>query len=428
MTYDVRQTCRSGNDWVSVKGSSDGELNVIAEMAQAHLGPFSDLIVVSMTPQVQVDFVYGINTQQGAVTINTTGVGDADSGRLRLQTGTGSAGSASYASRRTGQYRPGQGTIARLTLPFTTPVANSTQIAGVGSTENGYFFGANGASTGVLHRNASSDTWIAQTAWNGDRCDGTNDKVTNPSGYNWDVTKGIPAMIMYPYLGYGNVTYWLQDPDTGRWILCHTIKYAGTSATVQVRNPDLGVFAEVKNNGNTSNLTMFIGSAAIFLCGEHSLVGKPKWAADSNVTTVTTAVGLLTLKNATSFNGLTNRVGAKVNSVSVSSTSNNGIATLRFKLNSTLGGSPSYAAISGTTGDGGVTITSGQSALSVDKAGTTVTGGTYIFSLNIGSPGNQTLDVRDHQIVIPPGETLTLEGSSTASTTLGVAINWTEDI
>jgi hypothetical protein len=89
-------------------------------------------------------------------------------GRLRLQSNTNAAGNASYSSRRAAKYRPGQGITARFTAAFTTGVANSTQIVGVGNATNGYFFGYNGTAFGICHRNGGADTWIAQANFNGD--------------------------------------------------------------------------------------------------------------------------------------------------------------------------------------------------------------------------------------------------------------------
>lgn len=393
------------------------------QLGAENLSPFNDFIAVPLTPLLQVDFVYGINSQQGAVSIVTTGSGDMSVGRLRIQTGTGAAGSAEYKTRRPAQYRPGQGLICRFTTLFTTGVANSFQLAGAGDETDGYFFGYNGATFGVAHRNNSSTpTWVAQSSWNGDKCDGTG-----ASGFNWNTTFGVPMQIMYPYLGYGNVTFWVQNPLTSRWILCHTIRYADSSAITQVRNPDMGVYVEATNTGNTSNLTMYMGSAAIFMCGAYSLLGKPKWAADNYKTTITTETALLSIRNATTYNGITNHGLIRINSISFSSTANNGVAILRLKVGATLGGVPAYTPINGSTADNGVTITSGNSLASFDVAGTTVTGGSYAFNLTIGSPGNDVITVQDLDIFISAGETLTLSGFSTASTTLGVGVNWTED-
>lgn len=411
---------------VGADGESGASLTnpVTTGFSAAFTSPFGDLIAQPLTPLIQMDFVHGLNTQTSSTSIVTTGVADTSSGRLRLQTGTGAAGSAVFLSRRPAKYRPGQGIIWRGTTAYTTGVASSTQIHGIGNVANdAYAFGYNGTAFGILHRNASSDTWVAQTAWNGDKCDGTD-----ASGFTWDKTKGNVCMIKYPYLGYGNITFWVQDSATSQFILCHTIRYTNSSASVQLSNPNLSSYAQVINSGNTTNVTMYVGSLSVFLCGERSFIGSPKWAADNSKAAITTETCILNIRNATTYNGVTNRSLIRLNSVSLSSTANNGIAVLRFKIGATIGGAPSYTTINGTTADNGVTITSGNSVSSVDTAGTTVTGGTYVFAINIGSPGGVPFDLEKYNIVIAPGETLTVSGFSTASTTIGAVVTWTEDI
>lgn len=382
----------------------------------ANQSAFGTLETAELEPVVQLDFVYGINTQTGVSTVANSATVDTSSSRLRLQTGTNSAGSAIFRSRRTAKYRPGQGITARFTPVWTTGVANSTQIWGIGQGNDGYFFGYNGTSFGILHRNNGGDTWVAEASWNG------------YLDFTWNKTFGTPVMIKYPYLGYGDITFYVQNPTNGGWVLVHTIRYANTSATVELSNPNVYFYGQALNSGNTSNLTMYCGSVGIFLSGKRSFVGNPKWSVDNNKTGVTTETNILTLKNATTYNTVSNRSLIRLSSLSISSSAANGVAVFRLKINSTLGGSPSYTTVNGTTGDGGATITSGNSITSYDTAGTTVTGGTYIFGITVDNPNSNTIDLEQYNFFVAPGETLTVSGFSTISSTMGVAINFTEDI
>ncbi len=411
--------------------SIDGKLSsslVVSSMPdsrfnQSNLSPFGDLVTAQITPSIQMDFVYGINTQTGVSTIANGGSVDTANGRLRLQTGTNSAGTGIFNSKRSIKYRTGQGVIARFTPVFNPPAANSIQIMGVGTLYDGYCFGYNGTAFGVLHRNGNIDTWAPQSSWNGDKCDGTG-----ASGFVWNPILGNVTMIEYPYLGYGNITFWVQDSNTSKWILAHTIKYTNTSASVQLSNPNMYFYAQVLNAGNTSNLTLYCGSFAAFICGERSFISSPKWAADNNKSTVTTETAILNIKNCTTYNGVLNRSMVRLNSLSVSTSTSNTVITVRLKVGVTLGGSPSFAAKNGTTADNGNTITSGNSLVSTDTAGTTVTGGTHIFSMMLSSSGNTQLDLTPFAIFIQPGEIMTISVASTASATIGCAANWTEDI
>lgn len=402
--------------------------NIKIDASQA--SAFNTIETAEMVPVFQGDFVHGLNSQiwNTAVVSGTGATVDTDSSRLRVQSGTGSTGYAYITSRRVIRYRAGQGTTTRFTPVFTTGVANNIQLFGVGQIVsnlpfNGYFFGFNGTTFGIAHyNNSSTPTWYAQTAWNGDKVDGSAG-----SSFNWDKTKGSPVMIKYPYLGYGNVTFWIQNPTTSEWRLVHTIRYSNSSATTELSNPNLQIMAFTLNSGNTSNITMYCGSVGAFISGQRSYVGNPQWAMDNFKTAITTETNILTLRNATTYNGVTNRGLIRLNSLSASNSANT-TCFIRLKINATLGGTPSFTTINGTTANNGVTITNGNSVASYDTAGTTVTGGTYIFNMSVGPAGMQMIDLTDLNLFIAPGETATFSGFALANTTIGVSVNWSEDI
>lgn len=396
--------------------------NAPVEFGLSYLSALGTLETAELSPILQMDFVYGINTQTGIATVSN-GVVDTNGGRLRLQSGTNSAGSATFLSRKPAKYRPGQGVTARFTPVFATGVPNSTQIIGLGNETDGYFFGYNGASFGILHRRGGVDTWTSLENW-----DASDEDGSSGTAYLYDKTKGTPVMIKYPYLGYGNISFYLQRRGTSRWSLVHTIHYSNTTNVVQVSNPSLSFYAQVLNAGNTTNLTMYCGSVGVFLSGIRSFTGSPKWAVDSNKSGVTTEINLLTLKNATSYNGVTNRGLLRLNSISISSSAASGVVVFRFKVGATLGGSPSYTPVNGTTGNGGATITNGHSLASYDVAGTTITNGMYQWGATVDNPNSSIIDLIPYDLFIAPGETGTISGFSTVTSALGVVLNWSEDI
>lgn len=386
---------------------------------------FGTLETAELTPVIQGDWVYGINTQIWATPV-VSGTGatvDTDSSRLRIQSGTNSAGYAYILSRRPVRYRAGQGTLLRFTPLFTAGVANNIQLWGMGAVAanvpyDGYFFGYNGTSFGIAHYVRGSATWTAQASWNG-----------TALPFTLDPTKGTPMMIKYPYLGYGDIQFYIQNPASAAWILVHNIRYANTVATTQLSNPTMYYMGFTLNSGNTTNVTMYSGSVGAFVSGVRSFIGNPKWSMDSNKSGVTTETNLLTLKNATTYNTVTNRGLIRLTSASVSSSAASGISVFRFKTGVTLGGSPSYATINGTTADSGVTITSGNSITSYDTAGTTVTGGTYLFSITLDNPASSgTIDLTPYDLFVTPAETMTISGYSSTNAQLGVSVTWSEDI
>lgn len=393
------------------------------QIGGSNVSAFGDLIAVAHTPVMQIDFVYGINTQTGATSINTTGVADTNASRLRLQSGVGAAGSATFNSARIARYRQGQGMMARFTAAWTNNAASSTQVVGMGNTQVGYFFGYNGTAFGVSRRNGGSDNWVAQTDWNGDKCDGTGQ-----SGFNWNKTFGNVMMIQYPFLGYGDITFWVQNSVTGAWILCHTIQYSNTTASVQVSNPSFPFFANVTNAGSTTNLLMYVGSVDVFISGVREYL-QQVYSTDNSKSGVTAETCIFSIRNCNTYNGVTNSGIIRIRSISMAyNNANNGFGILRVRKGATLGGTPAYTPINGSTADNGVTLTSANSIASVDTAATTSTAGFYQFNLNCGNVNNATLDVTPYLLYINPGEILTFGCFATNSGGFQVAANWNEDV
>ena len=169
---------------LSIDGVDDngsGELR--AELAGTNISPFGDIVTVENAPIMQLDLVYGINVQTGVSTTANGGSVDTNAGRLRLQSGTNAAGSAIFNSRGIAKYRPGQGVTARFTPVFAAGIAGNTQIIGMGNVNDGYFFGYNGTSFGIMHRNRGVDSWARRLA-------GT---VINATGQGGAASPGIPS-------------------------------------------------------------------------------------------------------------------------------------------------------------------------------------------------------------------------------------------
>ena len=195
---------------------------------------------------------------------------------------------------------------------------------------------------------------------------------------------------------------------------------------MQVSNPSFPFYANVTNAGSTTNLLMYVGSVGVFISGVREFLGA-QWASDSLKNSITTETNLLNLRNCTTYNTVTNTGLIRLRSISAATDNGNGLATIRLKKGVTLGGSPAFAPISGSTSDQGVTITSGNSISSVDVAATGTTG-TAIFNVCLARNSNFYYDFTPFNIFLAPSETLTVTAFSAASASIQVAINWNEDV
>lgn len=373
---------------------------------------FGELETVSPTPVIQTDFIYNVNADMVDTTLVGSGtVTQADSMAV-LQTAAFASSSAQVSTKRFVKYRPGQGVHIRGTALFTTGVANSQQLFGCGDSVDGFFFGFDGASYGILHRNVGVDTWIPQTSWNGDKMDGSG-----PSGQTIDPTKGNVYQVSFQWLGFGQVTFAIEDSVSGQFVTVHTLNYANTAIIPSLGNPSFPIIWEAENSTNTSNITVKGASCCAEVEGKIEYLG-PTNAVGNTKTGVTTALtNVLTLRNKTTYQAVTNRTPIKVLKYTVSV---DGTKPAEFQMvkNTTLGGSPSYADVSTNT-----------SVIEYDTAGTTLTGGTVIdfgslaAAGSLSESGTSTTDIE-----LLPGETLTLAVNATTGTTdATVTIRWVED-
>jgi hypothetical protein len=419
---------------------------IVAGFDSSYVSAFGTLETGELTPVLQGDFIYGLNTQTwNTGVVNGTGaVVDTNTGRLRIQSGTGGNGNYAYiTSKKIIRYRAGQGTVARFTPVFTAGVASSIQFWGVGSVVanaiyDGFGFGYNGTAFGVFHYNAGVQTFIPQTvtatsasdSWNGYKVDGTSGSSEDPSApFSWNPALGSPVMIKYPYLGYGDVMFYVQNPASGKWLLVHTIKYANTSAVPELSNPSLQFIGFTSSTGSVTNMLMYCASVGMFISGKRNFISNPKHAVDRTRSGVTAEVPLFILKNCNTYNGVNNKGVIRLTSISVSSNNNtnNSTSTFRLRLNPTVGGSPVFAAVEGTTVDNGVTITSGNSIASIDIAGT-ITNGLMLRGLAITSSGNDNIDLAEDEILLSPGDTLAITGEAVTTSILTAVLNFSEDI
>jgi hypothetical protein len=376
---------------------------------------FGELEAVNPTPVVQVDFIYNINADLVASTTTGSGVITQADAMAVLQTSATTSSSAKISTNRFVKYRPGQGVHVRGTALFTTGVAGSTQLFGAGDDDNGVFFGFNGESFGVMRRSGGVDTWVAQTAWNGDKFDGSGG-ASNPTASTLDVTKGNVYEIQFQWLGFGEIVFAIEDEQTGRFVPVHTIPYANNNIAPSMLNPSFPIIWEAINTTNDTNITVKGASCCAEIEGNIRLLG-PRNSIDNSKTGVGTSLtNILTIRNKSTFQSQTNKTPVIVSKYSAA-VDGTKPATFQLVLNATLGGTPSYTDISTNT-----------SVIDYDTAGTTVTGGKLLDGAALGKAGAADITPFLEDVQLNPGDTLTLAvKASTGTTDTTCFVKWIED-
>lgn len=383
-------------------------------IGSASKSAFGEMLVAEPSPVIQISFPYNINTD--IVTTSTAGSGtvtQSDSFAV-LSTGAAINSTATLQTNDLLHYRPGQGSSCLFTAIFTTGIEGNTQILGIGDTVDGFFFGYNGTSFGILHRNDSSDTWIAQSSWNKDVMDGVG-----PSVMNLDPTQGNVYKIQYQWLGFGAINFFIEDSNTGEFRLVHQIQYPNANTSTSLVNPSLPIYAQVDNDTNDTDIVLKTPSLCVYIEGENENDAL-RHAISNRKGSITTELNVLTIRNKTTYASKTNKSRVQPDFISFAVA---GTPDCKFSiyLNATLGGSPSYTDVSTNT-----------SVVDYDTAGTTVSSGRALAFVYVNGNQQETVNLADLRLYMNPGDTLTISGQSAGggggAITCDVGISWTERI
>lgn len=165
---------------------------------------------------------------------------------------------------------------------------------------------------------------IAQADWNQDTA-------------TWlDPQKGNVYFIDISYLGFGDLFFYVEDPESGRPLLVHIIKYANSSTSPSVGNPTFRIGWLARNLGNTTSLTVSGASCAGFIGGKLVRDSLPRGRSQQIVSAGVTQTNLITIRNRFNFGGRINRAEIIPLLLSLGTESAKG-ALFRLTANATFG-------------------------------------------------------------------------------------------
>jgi hypothetical protein len=272
---------------------------------------------------------------------------------------------------------------------------------------------------------ASTDTWIPQSSWNGDKCDGTGD-----SGFILDKQKGNVYQIDIQYLGYGPIVFKVEIPHQGNnpdFVVVHSINFNNSQTSTSVSQPSFPFTMAAYSSGSTTDVSVSCGSYAGFIEGEMRLTGpRMCFSRETNNfvgSTAATYYPLFTIRNGIvhSHTGTTDRANQSVvNLISLSGSHDDATPVGFFVLrNATLQGTPNFSRYSA------------ESCIYWDTAATTCTiasNDQIIFVMHTGQASGEAFAFTD-RITVQPGETITLAARAVTGTATYVngSLNTRED-
>ena len=250
-----------------------------------------------------------------------------------------------------------------------------------------------------------TETFIPQSTWN------MNKKS------DLDPTKFNVYQIQYQFLGSGAIEFFIEDSDTGQFVLVHRIKFANTSTVPSLKNPNLPLAIFVISEGSTTNLSVETVSMAAFRQGEFLNSGQAAGLVGS-VTATATEQSVFTIKVRDEVGGRLLLGELTFNSVVANTDSNKG-AIFNLLLGATVNGVQDFAYHD-----------KDASMVLVDNTQATVTGGVLIGVVDVGGEGSANFLFDNPKGFLLPNETLTITARviSGAAATCGAFVSWSEGI
>ena len=152
---------------------------------------------------------------------------------------------ARQESRFVFNYQPGKSLLVMNTCVLNPPVSGLVQRVGYFGSDNGYFLQLNNSTLSIVERSNAVDNVINQSAWNGDRLDGSG-----PSKITINTSASQIFFTDIEWLGVGAVrTGFVID---GNYIVCNTFRHANITARTYMTTACLPVRYEIYNTTNTT--------------------------------------------------------------------------------------------------------------------------------------------------------------------------------
>lgn len=272
---------------------------------------------------------------------------------------------------------------------------------------------------------ASTDTWIPQASWNGDKLDGTG-----PSGMTINPQYGNVYQIDVQYLGFGPVLFKVEVPHEGNnpdFVVVHSLEFPNSQTSTSISQPSFPFTMAAYSSGSTTDVSVSVASFAGFIEGNIELTG-PRMTFYRETSgyvgsTAATYYPLFTIRNdyVHAHNGNTARANQSiVNSLSIAGAHDDATPVTFFLIrNATLVGTPNFSRYDTT------------SCIYYDQSATTctITDNSQVqFAFTTGQSAGGAFSFSD-KLLLQPGETLTLAARAVTGTAtyVNASLNTRED-
>lgn len=277
-----------------------------------------------------------------------------------------------------------------------------------GAKSSTYSFSSSTA-TGTIAQNTvgvtKTSTHVPQSTWN------------QNTFSSLDPSKGNVYQIQYQYLGFGDIQFSIEDPDTGRFEICHIIKYANANTTPSLGNPSLRVGLYCVSLGSTTDLVVRSGSVAAFVQGRTEKTRNPRAFANNQTLSTTNETNVLTIRNRRTYNGYFNQVEIEPLGMSLANETNKNVI-VRVRASGDFGVEKNFTNV-------------GTNLISdVDTTAGIISSGSILANFVVAPGAQADKDLTSFAVRIPPSLSIaiTAERTGGASGDVTASLTWYEDL
>lgn len=279
-----------------------------------------------------------------------------------------------------------------------------------GAKSGSYSFSSDGAAVGSIAQNTAgvtkTSTHIPQSNWN-----------QNPA--EWlDPSKGNVYQIAFQYLGFGAITFSVEDPDTGAIIAVHIIRYANANTSPSLGNPSLRVGFYCASLQSTTNLTVKSASMGAFVQGTPENTRNPRAVDNTQELTSTDETTVLAVRNRKTYNARFNQVEIEPELLTVANEGTKNV-TVRLRASANPGVELQYTAAG----------TNLVSDVATDSRA--FSGGRTLATTVVAGGSQETIDLLNLKIRVPPTLQLIVTGqrnSGGSASDVTASLTYYEDL
>ena len=210
---------------------------------------------------------------------------NSDAAHMEMNVGNTIGDLAYRESKRVFVYQPGKSLLILRSFAFNAGKTGLRQRIGYFSVRNGFYFEQDGTTLNMVRRGASSgsivETRIPQSAWNGDRLDGSLG-VHNPSKITLYPNRSQILFVDVEWLGVGSAR--MGFVINGQFYVAHTFHHANEPSTANVdtsltymTTASLPVRTEIENTANTTGASHLHSICSTVISeGGYTLTGSPR--------------------------------------------------------------------------------------------------------------------------------------------------------